>query len=278
MVPMFQPNVSTLKSKRDVAGLVRIASAKDRRTRRAAIRALGEISDKSALPTLATILRDPATHPADRAEAASAIGLIGDADGIEPLVQACALSREREQQQLARANANPDPNVRPETAINMISSDEYLLRSTVMSALAKIGGELAIKSLFEILASETGPMQGSAKTACKAAIQEALDPMQPTYAPVLYDQLASPSADCRQYAAQCLGELGDASAVEYLIAIASNESEPFPVRQAAISGLGRIGDLRALPCLDDLSHSPQRGIARDAKYNATQIRQQHRPV
>ncbi len=276
-MPVFQPNVSTLKNKRDVAGLVKIASAKDRRTRRAAIRALGEIGDKSALPTLTTVLLDSSTHPSDRVEAASAIGLIGDVEGIEPLLKASALSREREQQQLVQADSTPDPTQSRESAINVISSDEYLLRSTIMAALAKIGGELALKSLFDLLASETGPMEGSAKTACKAAIQEALDPMPPTYAPVLYDQLESPSDDCRQYAAQCLGELGDASAVEYLIRVASDDAEPFPVRQTAISSLGRIGDLRALPCLDELSHSAHRGLARDAKYNAAEIRQRHRP-
>lgn len=274
---MFQPNVSTLKNKRDVAGLVKIASARDRRTRRAAIRALGEIGDKSALPALTAILLDPSTHPADRVEAASAIGLVADTEGIGPLMQACATSREREKRQLDQANPGRASGARPETAINAISSDEYLLRSTIMSALAKIGGETALKTLFDILAAETGPMEGSAKTACKAAIQEALESMQPSYMPVLYDQLANPSSDCRQYAAQCIGELGDASAVEHLIGVASDENEPFPVRQAAISSLGRIGDLRALPCLDELSQSPQRGLARDAKYNAAQIRQQHRP-
>jgi HEAT repeat protein len=128
-----------------------------------------------------------------------------------------------------------------------------------------------------MLASETGPMGDSGKTAAREAIAETLERNQPTYLQVLFDQLAGASVECRQYAAERLREFPESAVIDRLIAIACDESESFVVRQSAIASLGRIGDERTLPCLEELSQSQNRALARDARFNAAEVRQRNRP-
>ncbi len=53
-------------------------------------------------------------------------------------------------------------------------------------------------------------------------------------------------------AATILGELGSQAAVEPLIDIATTVDDPY-IQEAAVEALGRIGNIRAVPCLDHLS-------------------------
>ncbi len=73
----------------------------------------------------------------------------------------------------------------------------------------------------------------------------------PTY--ILLRKLRSDSAEIRAYAAEGLGPIGYASAVEPLINALSDDNPS--VRRFAISSLGKIGDLRAadviIPFLQD---------------------------
>ena|SRR5579859_536858 len=58
-----------------------------------------------------------------------------------------------------------------------------------------------------------------------------------------------PTAPIR--AATILGELGSRAAVEPLMGIATSATDPY-IQEAAVEALGRIGDDRALLCLDRL--------------------------
>jgi hypothetical protein len=53
-------------------------------------------------------------------------------------------------------------------------------------------------------------------------------------------------------AATILGELGSQAAVEPLIEVATSVDDPY-IQEAAVVALGRIGDIQALACLDNLS-------------------------
>lgn len=275
-MPIFQPNVSTLKQRRDTAGLIKLLKSKDAQTRRAAIQALGEIGAKSSTAALCELLLSPGTDRVEQADLANALGALGDPGAVVPLLQAMVISKSREQAQLADAKSGEDPR-HVGFAVNLISGNEYELRHAIAQALGKIGGEPALRGLFEMLATESGPMEDSGKTAARAAIAETLEQNQPTYLQVLFDQSAAESVECRQYAAERLREFGDSAVVDHLIAIACNENEAFVVRQSAIASLGRIGDERALPCLTELSQSENRALARDARINAAEVRQRSRP-
>ena len=275
-MPIFQPNVPTLKQKRDIAGLIKLLKSRDAHTRRAAIQALGEIGAKPSTATLCELLSSTGTDRAEQVDLANALGAIGDPGAVGALLQAVVISRDRERALLADANSAAD-HMRVGFAVNVISGNEYELRHAIAQALGKIGGEPALRGLFGMLADESGPMEDSGKTAARAAIAETLERDQPVYLQVLFDQSAAESVECRQYAAERLREFPDSAVVDHLIAIACNENEAYIVRQSAIASLGIIGDLRALPCLTELSQSPNRALARDARFNAAEVRQRQRP-
>lgn len=264
-MPIFKPNIASLKEKGDAAGLIQALKIKDTRTRCEAIKALRELGSKSAVPALTEVLLEKVGGITEKVETAEALGKIGAAAAIESLTQAIAISRERERALIDTAISSPDRRYREGFYINRISADEYLLRSTIATALARIGGEHAVRMLFEALASEQGAMGSGIKSAIKVALSEALAKMDAQIAPLLCDHLKHNSPEVRHWAAHCLGKFGTAPAVDALIGAACNEHEDFSVREAAIASLGQIGDARAIPYLEDIQPSENRGLAQDAQ-------------
>src|SRR5512138_364824 len=122
-MPIFQPNVSTMKQKRDIAGLVKLLKSKDAQTRRAAIQALGEIGAKSSTAALCELLLSPGTDRVEQADLANALGALSDPGAVVPLLQAMVISKSREQAQLADAKSGTDPR-HVGFAVNLISGNE----------------------------------------------------------------------------------------------------------------------------------------------------------
>ena len=73
-----------------------------------------------------------------------------------------------------------------------------------------------------------------------------------TYEQKLIIALRHPEPTVPIRAATILGELGSHVAVEPLIDVATSVDDPY-IQEAAVVALGRIGDNRALSCLDRLS-------------------------
>jgi len=94
---------------------------------------------------------------------------------------------------------------------------------------------------------------------------------------VLCSTMKNPAVDARRWAANCLGEFDDARSADVLLRAAYDEHEDFDTREAAFTSLGKVGDARAIPYLEDLMHDPNRVIARDASQCATAIRARIKP-
>ena len=274
-MPLFGPNISTMKDKHDLAGLLHALKGKDARTRREAIKALGELGARSAVPALVEILLADQNDVAEKAESAEALGKIADAAAIEPLVKANEISKERERALIDMAIATPDRRYRAEFYVNRIATDEYLLRGAIANALARIGGTRAVQALFEMLATEAGRMESSVKSAIKDAIGGALRKGDAEFVPRLCDALKHKSEEVRACAADCLGGFSAAQAVEALLDVACDEDETFSARAEALASLGQIGDRSVLPHLEDVMRAGNRVLARDAEHSATQIRQRY---
>jgi HEAT repeat protein len=272
-MPILGSNVANLQAKRDVAGLVQACKSKDIRTRCAALHALGELRDSRALPVLNDCLFANASQAPEKAEAAEALGKLGDVGAIDALFKANTISQERERQEIDAAVATADKTYRPGFYVNRIAADEYALRAAIAQAIARLGGARAVETLFQMLATETGVMASPAKTSIKNAIADALKNLDAQIVPFLCAQLKNASVDVRAWAAHCLHEFPDARAQDALLDVACDAQEQFAVRQAALVTLGKIGDARALPDLEALTHSDQRGLARDAKQCLIAIRQ-----
>lgn len=271
-MPLFKPNLTTLKSKRDVAGLVQALKTKDARLRRDALKALGDLGDPRALAAVVQALLADEKELGDKVYAAEALGKLGDAAAIEPLVRANEISRHREQETIAAILASPDRRYRDNFYVNRIATDELELRTTIAHALAQIGGAAALRALFTMFATEQGAMEASIKNKLREAIQGVAKKLGNKAVPILCEQLHQSAAHVREWAAHCLGEFEDVQAIQQLVRVATNEDETFEVRVAALNSLGQIGNHDALPRIEELIHSPNRVIARDAKQCVTTIR------
>ncbi len=274
-MPLFPPNIAALKEKRDLAGLLMALKGKDARARGQAAQALGELSARSMVPAIAALLLTADNSLAEKTSAAEALGWIQDEAAMDALLDAAVQSRARERGGIDAATAAPDRQYSINLYINRIAADEYTLRRAIAIALGRIGGARALRVLFEMLASETGQMADSVKSAVRNSIADALQKDGEQFVPLVCEELEHASADVRQWAAHCLGALGGEPAIHALIAAAYNEQEVFGVREAALHGLGNVGDRRAIPYLEDLLQSGNRSVVRDAQSALTGIRQRH---
>jgi HEAT repeat protein len=272
-MPIFGPNIANLQAKRDVVGLVQALKSNDIRTRCAVLHALGELRDPRASSVLRDWLFANGSQTREKTEAAEALGKLGDASAVDALFKANAISQKRERQEIDDSVATPDKTYRPGFYVNRIAADEYALRAAIAQAIARLGGARAVETLFQMLATETGAMSGPVKTAIKNAIMDTLKNQDAQIVPFLCDQLKHASVDGRTWAAHCLNEFEDTRAVDALLDVACDAQEQFAVREAALVTLGKIGDARALPDLEALMRSDQRGLARDAKQCVIAIRQ-----
>jgi HEAT repeat protein len=272
-MPIFGPNISALKQRRDVTGLLELLWSKNVRTRQEAIRALGEIGDSAAIPKLTVILIDEPRRISEHIEAARAIGKFADPSAIDALLQANAASVERENSSIERATA---PKAKPHRSgyyVNQISAEEYTLRSTIAQSLGENGSARAVQALFEMLVMEKGWMASTACDAIRQVIAQAVERDRDAHTRNLIERLGHESKDVRQWAAYCLRYCHAQAAASPLLDIAWNEKEEFPVREAALGTLGKIADKSALDDLDDLARNPNRSIARLAAHGAIEIRQ-----
>jgi HEAT repeat protein len=73
-----------------------------------------------------------------------------------------------------------------------------------------------------------------------------------SYEEKLISALRHPEPTVPVRAATILGEIGSRAAVEPLIEIATSTKDLY-LQEAAVEALGRIGDVRALACLEDFS-------------------------
>ncbi len=268
---LFGPNIARMKQRGDIAGLEQLLKSDDTHARHDAIVALGELRAASALPALLEILLTPNAKIGELIAAAEALGNIGDNAAVEGLLKASAISRERERTQINATALERDPAYRHGLYINLISTEEFSFRRAVAAALGKIGGTRASAALYDMLAAETGPMEGSAQAAIRSAMSQALTGSSKFE--ILRAALEHPAPAVREWAVENMREVDDPRVQEYLMAMMWDDKQPFAVRQVAISTLGQIGDQRAMEELEELSKSPLRVLARDAQHSAAIIYQ-----
>ncbi|MBI5032029.1 MAG: HEAT repeat domain-containing protein [Chloroflexi bacterium] len=269
-MPLFKPNIANLKARRDITGLVQALTIRDPDIRHAAAVALGELKATKAVAAIVGMLLASDSTRGERIAAATALGKIGDESTIDALAQASETSREREHASIDAALESRDPKYRHNLYVNRISADEFELRAAIAQAIGHIGGGRAIQALAEMLAAEKGAMEGSVKQSIRSAMSTAA--AKSDSLPAICQSIKHPSAEVRYWAANCLAEFNVPTAIDALLRVAYDENENFDVRQIALMGLGRIGDARVIPYIEDLQDDANHGIARDAKQCLMAIR------
>lgn len=271
-MPFLGPNISALVRKHDLAALLKLLQRDDVHVRREVIRALGDLGDRAAVPALTAILANDRPRVSEQIDAAEALGKIADPAAVDAMMRANAASITREKAAIEEATAPKENRYRPGFYINQISADEYTLRTHIANALSQVGTVPALAALFEMLANESGWMEGTARESISQAIARMLKRDDTAQAQFLLATLTHAAPIARKWAAYYLRNFSGAEIVKALMDVAWNEKEEFGVRQDALGTLGRIADEKNLPDLDELARSANRVITRLASDAAIEIR------
>jgi hypothetical protein len=146
------------------------------------------------------------------------------------------------------------------------------IEAQVLQAVNTIGSAAALAPLKAILAEDisfdqikcvlaahpelpSGPLEVASSTKPEQRVVLLGQLGSPEGIPELIQALNHTDGNVRRLAASALGKIGDARAVEPLLALLSNETRP-QVRQYAIKALGRIGAPNAATLLEQIVNNP----------------------
>jgi len=224
-----------------------IAALRDQEeiVRRGAAEALGKLGDARAVEPLIAALSD--SHASVRREAAEALGLLADVRAVGSVVAAFRDDHEDVRRSATRSLGQiwqlPD--------LIQLGSSDGIVRLRAAEALGKLGDARAVEPLITALRDDHAGVRRSA-TRALGQIWQLPD----------LTQLGSSDGTMRSKAALILGELGDARAVEPLIAALKDEHEN--VRSEATLALGLVGNVALKPLiagLEDSDASVRQGVA-----------------
>lgn len=223
-----KPDVGKLRSTGDVAGLVEAAHHSEFVVRREAVRALGELGDARAVGPLIAAMGEQSLGK----DATQALANLGNS-AVEPLIAALDDSDLSVRWGAADALGLAGDARAVEPLIAHLREDPNL---SVISALKKLGDPRAVEPLIAALGDDGYHVRLDAVV----ALGELGDPraVEPLIA-----LLGDESHDVRNNAEYALEKMGDA-AVEPLIAALKDPNED--VRSKAAHALGNLGDARAI--------------------------------
>jgi HEAT repeat protein len=275
-MPLFKPNISAMKHKRDIQALLETLQIKDAVIHREAMQALVEIA-KPALESLTAILVNERIAASVQTDVAEILGTIRDESCIDALMRAVEMSRAREVTTIEQTTSALDRVYRPGFYVNQIATSEGLFRNSLATAIGKLGGWDAVRALFKMMTEEKGAMATNIQAAIKLAMSQALQSADRATIRQMSELMPAGSVEARVMIADCLTQLGGDQAVAELLEIASDEREEFSVRAAAISGIGRTADRNLIPQLEGLQYSGNRAFVREVQGALESIRMRFPP-
>ena len=202
------PDVDKLKAKRDVTSLIKaLAYQKDSLVRWLAAEALGNLGDARAVEPLIAALKD--SDSSVRQRAAEALGKLRDTRAVEPLITAL---KDRDSYVRQRAADALDKIGAPaiELFITALKDSDSDVRQRAAEALWQIGDARAVEPLIAALKdSDSGVRRRAAEALYKLRDARAVEP--------LIAALKDSDSSVRQRAAEALWQIGDARALEFLL-------------------------------------------------------------
>lgn len=237
-----------------------------------AVRALGTLKDRRAIPGLATLLKDKSISSTIREEIISALGQIGDVSVIDLILEARNDVDVRVRGAAIKALGQvDDPRAFPILVNGLQDREEFIVIEAVR-ALENIGGDRVKNILFHSLMRGWNAKVFLVKSSALARLRDervtqylipalkSSDPERreaaaislglihdPMVCKALIDVIKDSDWNVRRAAIVSLGKIGDSAAVEELIGALRDPD--WDVHQHAIESLGEIGDPRAVEVL-----------------------------
>jgi HEAT repeat protein len=209
------PDIDEMRAKREVKGLIRaLRYQKNVDIQANAAEALGEIGDTIAVEPLIAALKD--NYWGVRKYAAKALGKIGDTHAVEPLIVAVMdLNKDVSKNAIEALGRIGDARA-VGSLISTFKDLNTAVRKNATEALVKIGSP-AVESLSAALEDSDGYVRiHAAKALCIIGDARAVEP--------LIAVLKNSSGELHQRIADALGKIGDARAVEPLIAVLNDRN------------------------------------------------------
>jgi len=215
--------------------------------RSAAVKALGEMGDRSHIAQLVPALKDAETFV--RFFAVESLGRLGGNEAIQLLMA---------------AGSDPDPMVR----VAAVKALDDLEVSAQLFALFEGDAEATVQ-LFALAGRARRGDAKAAEVLLSRAKERREDPAAPTAlgrskqkmaTDHLIDLLAGPEASIRMYAAEALGEIADPKAAPRLIRALQDPEAT--VRAAAATSLGKLDDPAATALLAEMMMKDTDPVAR----------------
>lgn len=243
------PNVEELQSKGNISGLTKALDYKrDLFVRSDAARALGQIGDSRAVEPLVAVLKDKDEYSSLRLDAARALGQIGDTRAVEPLIVALKdqeLGKRRSLVARALGQIGDTRAVEPLIAVleedhgGSYSGGDGTLLGEGAIALARIGDPRAVEPLITFLKDH------NTSAYRRGVVARALGKFgDPCTVEPLIAALREDDEKLGIGASDALVQIGT-PAVELLTDVLKDKDAIF-VQEFAIRALGRIGDARAV--------------------------------
>ena len=205
-----------------------------------AMNALAEIGKPAAVP-LIDVLRDLGPH--DVIFAVEALGRIGDDHAVEPLIAKLHDSWSDIRYKAAEALGMIGDARAVDPLITVLGDSDSDVRDKAAEALGMIGDARAVEPLVALLRNDVG-WWTVVRALVKIGDTQSVEPLLVARLAKLYAELHERNKNWRIGSARELGRIGDARAVEPLIAsLRDYDSE---VRYTAAFSLGEIGDARAV--------------------------------
>jgi HEAT repeat protein len=204
--------------------------------RQAAAQALGRLSDARAVEPLLSLLGDD--YSVVRQAAAQTLGQLGDARAVEPLLSLLGDSDHYVRRAVAQALAQLGDARAVESLLPLLGDSELDVRQAAAQALGQLGDARAVEPLLASLGdSKRDVRQATAQALAQLGV--AVEPLLP-----LLRDTGWRTWRTREAAAQTLGQLGDARAVEPLLASLGDSDTG--VRLAVEQALELLGDVRTV--------------------------------
>lgn len=221
--------------------------------RSAAVKAIGEMGDRSQIPLIIPGLKDSA--PFVRFFTVESLGQLGGPEALKLLL---AMGKDPDgmvrvavvkslDDMAASKNGAPAGVDMNNILATLIDDTEPTVKLFALAALTRNGDAKAFSQIMEIVPKLEGPARSAGAAALgRTKRREA--------APFLTKMLADPDATLRMYAAEAMGEIVAPESFAPL-AKAITDADP-AVRGAAATSLGKLGDPNAIPLLDKTVTDP----------------------
>ena len=245
-MPLFgPPNIEKLKDKRDVNGLIKALNHPlinhTCYLNLEAAKALGELGDALAVEPLLVILQR-SDFDVMREAAAIALGQLGDAQAVKPLIRATKDTYPKVRKAAAQALGKIGDPQAAEALLKALSDAFPEVREQAMQAIRALGDVHAIKPLAALYGDPI-KYDRDLREAADRVVQEIASSGKPGAVETLISVVQEYDGGARSLAGRVLVKLGGV-AIEPLCSLLSSPNRA--VRVAAVQALGKIGGVQAV--------------------------------